>query len=379
MLILFLTLLLLILYCILILFYRSSWNEIPEDIVSGSHNTFSTFITVIVPARNEEMNIKACIDSILSQEYSANLYEIIVVDDHSTDNTAKIISTYPPNRVRLINLANELNNIKLNSYKKKSIEIAISKASGTLIVTTDADCIVQPKWLQCIAASYEKSHPYFIAAPVAFYEENSVLKIFQSLDFLTMQGITGAAVFKKFQCMCNGANLAYEKKVFNEVGGFKGIDNIASGDDMLLMYKIFSSYPEKVLFLKNKNAIVKTKAADTISSFINQRIRWAGKAGKFKDKKITLVLILVYLFNASLFFMTMYSILYPFFLVYCLSFWIIKTFIELIFITSVATFFDKKKLLWWFAPLQPLHVFYILISGWLGVFGSYTWKDRKVK
>ena len=114
---------------------------------------------------------------------------------------------------------------------------------------------------------------------------------------MTLQGITGASVYKKFHSMCNGANLAYEKKVFLEVDGFTGIDNIASGDDMLLMHKIYNKYPGKVMFLKSANAIVRTKPMETLKEFFNQRIRWASKADKYTDKKIITVLMIVYLFN----------------------------------------------------------------------------------
>ena len=139
------------------------------------------------------------------------------------------------------------------------METAIGLAKGNLIVTTDADCIVQPEWLQTIASYYEEFGPVFIAAPVVYTNPlhgdsffKKLLKIFQSLDFITLQGITGASVYKKFHNMCNGANLAYEKKVFNEVGGFEGIDQIASGDDMLLMHKIQKIYPGRIQYLKSR-------------------------------------------------------------------------------------------------------------------------------
>ena len=175
-----------------------------------------------------------------------------------------------------------------NSYKKKAIETAIGLAKGSLIVTTDADCIVQPEWLKTIASYYENSGAVFIAAPVVYNDPSpgdsffkKFFKIFQSLDFMTLQGITGASVYKKFHNMCNGANLAYEKKVFHEVGGFEGIDNIASGDDMLLMHKIQKLYPDKIKYLKSTNVIVQTQPAETVKEFINQRIRWASKADKY--------------------------------------------------------------------------------------------------
>jgi glycosyltransferase involved in cell wall biosynthesis len=346
----------------------------------------STSITVIIPARNEEENIGACLASISNQSYPKNLFEVIVVDDFSTDRTAEIVTSFADKNVSLFSLKDFANEGELNSYKKKAIEIGILKAKGKLIVTSDADCIVQNRWLETIACFYEKHHPVFIAAPVAYFPSLSgeglgvrFLKIFQSLDFMTLQGITGASVHKKFHSMCNGANLAYEKKVFLEVNGFTGIDNIASGDDMLLMHKIFNRYPEKVLFLNSVDAIVQTNPAGTLKEFLNQRIRWASKADRYTDKKITSVLLLVYLFNVWIFLLGILSFFYPLLLVWFIGILIAKTIVEILFLYPVAKFFKKEKLLWWFPLAQPFHILYTIVAGWLGKFGSYKWKERKVK
>jgi cellulose synthase/poly-beta-1,6-N-acetylglucosamine synthase-like glycosyltransferase len=179
--------------------------------------------------------------------------------------------------------------------------------------------------------------------------------------------------------MCNGANLAYEKKVFYEVNGFEGIDEIASGDDMLLMQKIQKVHPGKIMFLKSADVIVQTQSEETLKDFMNQRIRWASKANTYTDKKITGVLLFVYLFNAWIFILAISSFFfakafYLFLIAFC-----IKVFVELLFLYPVAKFFNKQKLLWWFVPAQPFHILYTLIAGWLGTFGSYRWKGRKVK
>lgn len=382
------TIFLFVIYAGLIMYYRQSWTEIP--MVNGQFskgNSPFTVISVIIPARNEEENIGNCLDSIINQSYAGNLFEVIVIDDFSTDRTAAIINSYADKNVSLISLKNFAKEGELNSYKKKAIEIAISKAKGELIVTTDADCIVQTKWLATIASFYEKYNPVFIAAPVVYSFPSPAgeglgmrfLKIFQSLDFMTLQGITGASVYKKFHSMCNGANLAYEKKAFNEVGGFTGIDNIASGDDMLLMHKIFNRYPGKVMFLKSPDAIVQTKPAGTLKEFFNQRIRWASKADKYSDKKITGVLLLVYLFNIWILLLGILSVFYPLLLVWFIGVLIAKTVVELSFLFPVAVFFKKQKLLWWFPVAQLFHILYTVIAGWLGKFGSYQWKERKVK
>ena len=321
----------------------------------------------------------------MHQNYPAHLFEVIVVDDHSTDTTARIVKSFAANNVKLISLKDFTDGSVLNSYKKKAIDIAIQQSSGTLIVTTDADCIVPKTWLQCIATFYEQNHPALIAAPVAYYNENSFLKIFQSLDFITLQGITGASVHKKFHSMCNGANLAYERKAFDEVNGFKGIDSIASGDDMLLMHKIYQRYPERILFLKSTQAIVETQAMETLADFFNQRIRWASKSDKFEDKRIFSVLVLVYFFNVWLFLLTILGLIaligyHNSALMWLLLFvFVIKVLIELLFIYPVATFFSKQKIISWFTFSQPFHILYTIIAGWLGKFGSYKWKERKVQ
>lgn len=189
--------------------------------------------------------------------------------------------------------------------------------------------------------------------------------------------------------MCNGANLAYTKKAFEAVGGFSGIDTIASGDDMLLMHKIYRRYPDRVMFLRSKEVIVQTEPVRSVGEFFNQRIRWASKANKYDDKRIFWVLLLVYLVNALLLTLPVISVFnniqYPIFNVQCSMFgvWLLllaaKTITELVFLYPVAKFFSKQKLLWLFPLMQPFHIIYTVIAGWLGTFGRYTWKERSVK
>ena len=373
-------------YSILILYYWRSWNSIPEFKVKNKNS--KTKITVIIPARNEEEFIGRCLDSVCNQSYPKELFEVLVVDDHSIDNTPEIIKSYADKNVKLISLKDFVHD-ELNSYKKKAIEVAIAQSTGELIVTTDADCFAKENWLQTIAAFYEEYNPAFIAAPVTVDCSNKFIEFFQGLDFITLQGITGASVHKKIHSMCNGANLTYTKKAFDEVDGFTGIDNIASGDDMLLMHKIYKLYPDKVMFLKSKDAIVQTAPVSSINEFFNQRIRWASKADKYDDKRIFAVLVLVYTINvlllilpfAYLFTKTQYSI---FNIQYSIcTLWLclllLKTIVEFIFLYPVAKFFGKQTMLWLFPLMQPFHIIYTVIAGWLGKFGHYTWKERNVK
>lgn len=376
-------------YAAIIFYYRYGWKSIPEEAPITNGPAGSTMISVIIPARNESANIKACLDSVTAQSYPAHLFEVVVIDDHSDDNTAEIATSFSSKGVKLVSLKDHLDKDEINSYKKKAIEIGIQQSKGKLIITTDADCIVPPEWLKTIAFFYEKNKPVFIAAPVAIDCSNSFIEIFQALDFMMLQGITGASVHKNFHSMCNGANLAYERAAFNEVNGFKGIDSIASGDDMLLMHKIYKRYPQQVMFIKSKEAIVHTKPQKNIASFFNQRIRWASKADSYDDKRIFWVLLLVYLFNLLLFVLPVASCFYNCKLsiinyqLSIIKLWLLlillKTITELFFLYPVARFFNKRSLLWLFPVMQPFHIIYTVIAGWLGKFGSYNWKERKVK
>ena len=378
-----------IIYTALIIYYCIGWVSIPSFKLQQGGKLFTTIISVIIPARNEALNLPVLLQSMLAQNYPAHLFEVILIDDFSTDRTAEIVSAYSDSNIKLLSLKDYESGDKLNSYKKRAIETGIRKSQGSLIVTTDADCYLPQNWLTTIAAFYEKNNPVFIAAPVAINNSISFIEIFQALDFMSLQGITGASVYKKFHSMCNGANMAYEKKVFYEVDGFKGIDAIASGDDMLLMHKIFKRYPQSVMFLKSTDAIVETQPVKSIRQFFSQRIRWASKANKYDDKRLLPVLAIVYFFNVLMMIIPVISIFYNPVLVIvncqlsilCYWLWLLflKIVVELIFLIPVAKFFSKITLLFLFPFMQPFHILYTIIAGWLGRFGSYKWKGRKVK
>ncbi|MGN6267897.1 MAG: glycosyltransferase [Ginsengibacter sp.] len=379
------TIVLFIPYVWLMLYYRKSWKAIPAFEIPENANHKLPFISIIIAARNEEENIGKCIQSIIVQSYPSDKFEIIITDDHSTDQTVSVVESFQKENIRVLHLADFVFGQKLNSYKKKSIDTALQFAKGELIVTTDADCIAPKRWLETLAHFYKQKSPVFVALPVNFDDSSpsdslfkKLFKIFQSLDFMALQGITGASVFKKVHAMCNGANLAYKKEVFFKVGGFEGIDKLASGDDMLLMQKIQTQYPDEIAFLKSKQVIVNTAPAETLRDFMNQRIRWASKTGSYTDKKIISVLLLVYLLNVWVLFLAILSCVYSEVLYVFFFSVILKTASELLFMLPVAQFFEKQKQLWWFLPAQPFHILYTVIAGWLGQFGSYQWKGRNV-
>jgi biofilm PGA synthesis N-glycosyltransferase PgaC len=355
----------------LVLYYWVSWRSIP--LFCKKEPFCDEKISVIIPARNEEKNIGALLEALSRQDIPASMMEVIVVDDDSTDNTSKIVRAFEG--VKLVSLKGK----DINSYKKKAIESGIAAATGELIVTTDADCIPGPGWLRTIAACRKESNPVLIAGPVMMTTNSSVLQNFQAIDFMVLQGITGAAIQKKHLSMCNGANLSYERKVFHEVNGFEGIDEIASGDDMLLMHKITNRYPGRVAFLKSPPAIVSTEPMKTWKEFFNQRIRWASKAAKYNDKRLFPVLLLVYLVNLAFLVMLVAGYWNSWFWILMLAMLLLKTIAELPLLVSVAGFFNRRPVIKYFLFFQPLHIIYTIVSGFLGQWGRYEWKGRMVR
>lgn len=367
----------------LMLVYGRGWRALPDWVVPPDFVP-NIAITVIIPARNEADQIGPCLEAILSGAYPLALLEILVVDDHSDDDTAQTVRHFT-NRfaaVRLLALADFITTEEQGgAYKKKALEVAIAQASGEIIVTTDADCVCGPDWLQLIASVFERSPQpvQLLTAPVVFHRDVNLLQRFQTLDFLGLMGITGAGIHYGFQRMGNGANLAYRKKVFEQVHGFAGNENHASGDDMFLIQKVAATFPEGIFFLKNKAATVYTEAKPDWPSFLQQRLRWGTKNAALPEWPVRLALAAVFLFCWSI---ILHVIMLPFLpslwpmLIFQLA---IKALADFLFLRGMCRYFGRTDLLRWFWPSFFLHTIYIAGVGTASLFfKKFEWKGRQV-
>lgn len=363
-----------LIYVFVVLTFIVGWRKI-KQYKNEVTKVPSTFVSIVIAARDEEDKIGKTIDDILSQNYPKELFELIVVDDHSTDRTSEIVLSY--GNVKLIQL-NE--NQAINSYKKKAVQTAIDNSRGDLIVTTDADCRMGPNWLATIVSYYEETGCKMISSPVAYFEEKNLFERLQTLEFGYLIGLGASTIGNKNPSTCNGANLAYEKKAFFEVGGFKGIDDLASGDDELLLHKMAAIYGDKIGFLKNRSAVVYTHAKATVSEFIQQRKRWASKSTRYKDKVVIVLGVSIWLFNVSI---VVNALMMMFFSASTLPFLLFQLFakllIEYIFLYHMMRFFKRSELLWWLPLLNVFHVIYFIYIGIAGNSGKYNWKGRMVK
>jgi cellulose synthase/poly-beta-1,6-N-acetylglucosamine synthase-like glycosyltransferase len=363
-----------LIYGVLVLTFIKGWLSLPVFKISLLEP--NTKVSVIVAARDEELIIKRTIDCLIAQEYPKHLTEIIFIDDHSTDRTAEIVASYADSGVKLIKLNEDR---ALNSYKKKAIQTAIGSCSGDLIITTDADCVMGPHWLSRIINFYQQNGYKMISSPVAYFEEKSFFERLQSLEFLYLIGLGASTIGNKQPSTCNGANLAYEKKTFYEVGGFQGIDDLASGDDELLLHKIAAKYPDRIGFLKNREAIVYTHAKESLGAFIQQRRRWASKSTRYKNKAIIVLGVLIWLFNVSILGNFITGLFIPGFLTVTFYQLIVKMILETLFLWDVTGFAKRRSLLILIPVLNVLHIVYMVYIGIAGNSGKYNWKGRMVR
>lgn len=345
-----------------------------------SSDQLLTTISIIIPARNEEENIGHCLRDLESQDYPLHLMEVIVVNDHSTDLTEERVSgfaqSHPSMNLRLILTGAPGNN---QAFKKRSIRSGVDASTGDLIITTDADTRLKRGWISSIVDFYKRQKPKMIIGPVAFHEESSFFERLQSMEFFGLMAATAGSCNMGFPLMCNGANLAFERKVYLETRDSEDDLRYPSGDDLFLMMKIRKKYgAESVKYLFAEEAMVSTKAKKTLREFFAQRLRWVSKSRGYTDHVVMAVAIVTWLFNfllLSTLVAGIFSLHLLFFSLFLLG---IKMILELPAVFRIMALSAKTKLWYLYPVTQVLNLIYVSLIGILGNVVSYEWKGRKI-
>lgn len=338
---------------------------------SSSENHTNISVSIVIPVRNEQTNLETLIKSLYSQNYNPSCIEIIIVDDHSTDKSPEIASSLLKKTDKVLKLPEN------KEGKKAALWEGIAFSNGDLLITTDADCIHDPEWVQTIVNCYVNQKPALILSPVMGTEPVNIFDSLQQLEMLSLLGSTAGAASIHHAIMCNGANLAFPKALIKDFQPVYANEKIASGDDMFVLEKVKKLYPQGICFIKSAKATVTTKIAATLKQFFNQRRRWAAKAAYYTDLDIIITALAVLQINLMLLAFLVVAIVtsnYTFFLL-LLG---IKTIIDLPFLWSVTRFFNKSKLMYCFPLLQCVYFFYVSFT-FLGSFtGNFNWKSRKL-
>ncbi|MDR0926759.1 MAG: glycosyltransferase [Ignavibacteria bacterium] len=235
-------------------------------------------VSVVVPARNEESVISNCINSILQSDYSADKFEIVIVNDRSTDNTQAVInqlSTANKN-IKICNITTETANPNLNG-KPGAIEAGIIAASGDIIMMTDADCVVGKDWIRTIASVFmEKSNVKRGIGMVCGYTNVATKTLFhccQAAEWAYMHTYACAGIGLNTILGCFGNNISITRAAYYELGGFEHLE-FSVTEDYVLLNAIFNAGYE-IRYLCNKESVVETLPVKTFREYLTQRHRWS--------------------------------------------------------------------------------------------------------
>ncbi|MDD3685598.1 MAG: glycosyltransferase [Bacteroidales bacterium] len=353
-------------YIIMLLVFAVAFSK--EKAVETS-SAINPDVSVIVAFRNEEKNLNALINSILAQNY-AGKFEIILVNDHSDDNSVKIINEFSEDRVKVIDLPVGLEG------KKSALRYAHDFAKGEVLIFTDADCVVPETWINTLQNRLNSSDEKMLCAPVVFNDGMGFWQKIFALEFMSLTGSGAAGFFIDQPFMCNGANYAIYKSVLTEA--FANInDKFSSGDDVFLLHYVSSHY--KAGFIKSGKATVVTKSPDNLAEFFAQRIRWASKTTGYRKAFAVFTALVTFWASVSVLVLGIASIFINDYLVFFVIGYGLKLVAELVFMIPVTRFYQKQNLLWLMPILVFLHPFYVITTAVLSLIYKPKWKGRRIR
>jgi cellulose synthase/poly-beta-1,6-N-acetylglucosamine synthase-like glycosyltransferase len=332
--------------------------------------TSQTSFSIIVPFRNEADNLPQLLESFSNLNYPNDLFEVILIDDSSKEKFQVSDFRF---QVFLIN------NIRVsNSPKKDAVFTAMQHVKTNWVITTDADCIVPENWLLTFDNYIQENRVSMLAGPVSYKCENSFLDRFQQLDLTSLQGATIGSFGLNKAFICNGANFAYTKSLFEKLNGFEGNDKIASGDDVFLLQKAANLFPDEVHYLKSEETIVITKPTKNWKSLFYQRVRWAAKTSSYQSNFGKVLGLIVFFGNLS-FVMGFVFFIFGIWSLQLLALYaILKFAVDFVLLYITNQFLTKTRI----KHLILSSLFYPFFSSAVALyslFGSYEWKDRRFK
>jgi len=373
---------LLLIYIIRILYYRSGWKSVIKGMQEPGENQM---VSVVIPVRNEKDHIGLLINDLLDQDYPSGKYEIIIVDDHSSDGTGKVVESIQGSQqkdhpeIRLLSLETA------ERGKKAALRKGILAADHPLILNTDGDCRADSAWVKEMAGGFSDPMCRMMIAGVIFDPDRSMPHAMQSLEFFSHIAISAGSSGLKDPILCSAANMAYFKEDY--LGFIHDQEKVSeSGDDIFLLLWLKKKYPGSVQFNASQNAVIRTHPAQGLASFLWQRMRWTSKSRHYRDLHIIstaiiifgLNLILTVLLLASLIFPLLYGNLNPGLWILFASSWMLKSLSDLYLLLPVLRHYRKTPLLWYFVPLELIYFIYVSFIGLLGQFLSISWKGRKI-
>ena len=346
-------------------------------VLSHSHHVISTEakrsgkISVLIAARNEGKNIEKLLQSLYNQSFSKEKFEVIIVDDHSTDETSEITENF-----RVLYPEMKLKLLKADGHgKKQAISQALHSAENEIVMVTDADCELSERWIESMVGYFVEKDLKMLLGPVLLSPANTLFEKLQVLEHLSLIASTAGSAAIGMPVMCNGANMMYDRQAALGVEKYRTDMKIASGDDMFLMEQFLKHYGSKTIgFLLDNEAVVKTATMPNLKAFFRQRTRWTSKTKAYTNWKIIATALIVLMFNLSIVFFFVAGFFIRVFWLFYVLYVILKAFIDFPILRKITNFMQQQKLMLWMFPLEFVYPFYVVFTAFSGLFANVKWK-----
>lgn len=361
-------------YFMLIAVYTIGWYRLKECPTLEKSQNIRT--SVLVATRNEEANILSLIRSLSQQDYPKSLTQIVIIDDHSEDDTVEKVNSFsklfPDLDIQLI--------LAEGFGKKAALSEALAIVNGDLILVTDADCLPPPFWISQMTACYLEGGYKMLLGPVLLDPAKSLFYRLQVLEFISLMGSTAGASGAGLPVMGNGANMAFDRKAALLAGNLDVSGQFASGDDVFMLFSFIKKFGRKTIhFVNSEAAIVTTLPTSDFSAFLQQRMRWVSKSRGYKNPVIIVPALIVFLFNLMLVVLIFSSVIYPFMLLVYVLFLLLKYLIDYPLLHATSGFMRRRNLLKYALPLELIYPFYVVGIGIMGNIFKVRWKGRQMQ
>ena len=307
--------------------------------INATISSSNFFISIVISARNEAENIETCLYQIIKQNFPKHLFEIILIDDASEDDTFEISERILSNSDMTYQILKQ----EVHQGKKKNLASAIEKTKGSIIITSDADVVYRhPNWLLTISNYFTTYSPKMLIMPIDYETQSGFLETFQIIENIALTGVTAGYNGIRNSFMCNGANLAFTKESYDSVSGYK------------------------------------TKPLHNLKSLFNQRLRWAYKA-KYNSNQLNLFAGFI-IVTANLLFLALFvailkkSVIIPYLSIFVLA----KLVFDFLLLFLASDFLGRLKYMWWFVPFECVYWVYAFLIGLTSLLFKPSWKGKKI-
>ncbi|MGD1044678.1 MAG: glycosyltransferase [Bacteroidota bacterium] len=324
-------------------------------------------VSVIIAARNEEDNLYDCLESVANQIYPNSLYEIIIINDGSTDGTETIcndfIKRYP--NIKSIQVKDDT----IIRGKANALAQGIEASGGEIILITDADCTVPKTWVEQTANRYDPE--VGLIGGFTLQKATTPFEGMQSLDWTFILGMAAATVGLGNPLGSIGNNLSFRRSAYDQVGGYRKL-KFSVTEDYTVVQAIVGSNKWKYLYPIDLKHLVESKPCPNFQSLISQKHRW-GKGGLDMKPTGLAIMLIGFLMHLSPFVMLFWGGVFQ-----AAAALMIKFIADYVFLYQILRRLDRKEDLRWFYWFEIYFIIYVSLLPFLVFFGGKVkWKGRE--